>query len=139
MFYFWLLIILFLGTLEVITINLVSIWFVISALCSLILSFFLDNFTIQFAVFVLLGIILMLLTKRPLEKKLVKKPEKTNLDRVVGMKGIVSENIDEMKTGEVKVDGKSWSAISSVPIEKGSIVKVLKIKGVKLEVERWEE
>ena len=139
MFYFWLLIILFLGTLEAITINLVSIWFVISALCSLILSFFWDNFTIQFAIIVLLGIILMLLTKKPLEQKLIKQKEKTNLDRIIGMKGIVSENIDEMKTGEVKVDGKSWSAISSVPIEKGSIVKVLKIKGVKLEVERWEE
>ena len=139
MFYFWLLIILFLGTLEAITINLVSIWFVISALCSLILSFFWDNFTIQFAIFVLLGIVLMLLTKKPLEQKLIKEKEKTNLDRIIGMKGIVSENIDEMKTGEVKVDGKSWSAISSVPIEKGSIVKVLKIKGVKLEVERWEE
>ncbi len=139
MFYFWLLIILFLGTLEAITINLVSIWFVISALCSLILSFFWDNFTIQFAIFVLLGIVLMLLTKKPLEQKLIKQKEKTNLDRIIGMKGIVSENIDEMKTGEVKVDGKSWSAISSVPIEKGSIVKVLKIKGVKLEVERWEE
>ena len=139
MFYFWLLIILFLGTLEAITINLVSIWFVISALCSLILSFFWDNFTIQFAIFVLLGIILMLLIKKPLEQKLIKQKEKTNLDRIIGMKGIVSENIDEMKTGEVKVDGKSWSAISSVPIEKGSIVKVLKIKGVKLEVERWEE
>ena len=139
MFYFWLLIILFLGTLEAITINLVSIWFVISALCSLILSFFWDNFTIQFAIFVLLGIVLMLLTKKPLEQKLIKQKEKTNLDRIIGMKGIVSENIDEMKTGEVKVDGKSWSAISSVPIEKGSIVKVLKIKGVILEVERWEE
>ncbi len=139
MFYFWLLIILFLGTLEVITINLVSIWFVISALCSLILSFFLDNFTIQFAVFVLLGIILMILTKRPLEKKLVKKPEKTNLDRVVGMRGVVTEDIDEFLIGEVKVDGKNWSAISSVPLKKGSIIKVLKIKGVKLEVERWEE
>lgn len=81
----------------------------------------------------------MLLTKKPLEQKLIKQKEKTNLDRIIGMKGIVSENIDEMKTGEVKVDGKSWSAISSVPIEKGSIVKVLKIKGVKLEVERWEE
>ena len=81
----------------------------------------------------------MLLTKKPLEQKLIKQKEKTNLDRIIGMNGIVSENIDEMKTGEVKVDGKSWSAISSVPIEKGSIVKVLKIKGVKLEVERWEE
>ncbi len=139
MFYFWLSIILFLGILEAITINLVSIWFVISALFSLIISFFCDNFLLQFAVFVILGIILMCLTRKSLESKLIKAKEKTNLDRVIGMKGVVTENISELKVGEVKVDGKKWSAISKTSLEKGSHVKILKIKGVKLEVERWEE
>lgn len=139
MFYFWLSIILFLGILEAITINLVSIWFVISALFSLGISFFCDNFLLQFAVFVILGIILMCLTRQSLENKLIKVKEKTNLDRVIGMKGVVTENISELKVGEVKVDGKRWSAISKDFLEKGSLVRILKIKGVKLEVERWEE
>ena len=139
MFYFWLSIILFLGILEAITINLVSIWFVISALFSLGISFFCDNFLLQFAVFVILGIILMCLTRKSLENKLIKAKEKTNLDRIIGMKGVVTENISELKVGEVKVDGKRWSAISKDFLEKGSLVRILKIKGVKLEVERWEE
>lgn len=138
MFYFWLGVIIFLGFIEAITINLVSIWFVISGLVALILSFFTDSFTIQFACFVILGIILMLLTRKNLEQKLVKK-EKTNLDRIIGMRAIVTEPIDEMTIGEVKVDGKRWSATSSTTLKVGEKVKILKIKGVKLEVERWEE
>ncbi len=138
MFYFWLMLIIFLGFLEAITINLVSIWFVISGLIALILSFFTENFVIQFGVFVVVGIILMLATRKTLEQKLVKK-EKTNLDRIVGMKGVVTEDIAELTTGEIKVDGKRWSAISKQVLKKGDIVKILKIKGVKVEVERWEE
>ena len=71
----------------------------------------------------------MLLTKENIEKKLLKRKEKTNLDRVIGMKGIVTEEIKKMEVGEVKVDGKRWSAISSKNLPKGSTVKVLKIKG----------
>lgn len=139
MFYFWLGIVIFLGILEAITINLVSIWFVISGLFSLILSFFSDNFVLQFGVFVVGGILLMLFTRKNMEQKLLKRKEKTNLDRVIGMKGIVTEEIKDMEVGEVKVDGKRWSAISNEDLPKGSMIKVLKIKGVKLEVESWEE
>ncbi len=138
MFYFWLGLIVFLGFIEAITVNLVSIWFIASGLVALILSFITDNFVIQFGVFVILGIILLLTTRKSLEQKLVKK-EKTNLDRIVGMKGVVTEDIDEVHVGEVKVDGKRWSATSKTPLEKGEVVRILKIKGVKIEVERWEE
>lgn len=138
MFYFWLILIIILALIEVFTVNLVSIWFIISGLFALITSFIIDDFLIQFAIFVVLGIILMLLTRNSLEEKLVKK-EKTNLDRVIGMKGVVTQEILEMKVGEVKVDGKTWSAISKQPLKEGEKVKILKIEGVKLQVERWEE
>lgn len=139
MYYFWLLIIVFLGLLEAFTINLVSIWFVISGIIALIISFFSNNFFLQFASFVILGIVLLLFTRMPLEKKLLGKKENTNLDRIIGMKGVVTEEISQNKTGEVKVDGKLWSAIANIPLEKGEIIKVLNMKSVKLEVERWEE
>lgn len=138
MFYFWLAVIIFLGLVEIMTINLVSVWFVASGLVALVLSFITDNFVIQFAVFVILGIILLATTRKTLEKKLVKK-EKTNFDRVIGMKGIVTEEIKENEVGEVKVDGKKWSAVSKHSLKVGDKVKILKINGVKLEVESWEE
>lgn len=138
MFYFWLILIIFLGVVEAMTVNLVSIWFIISGLFALVTSFIIDEFLIQFAIFVVLGVILMISTRETLEKKLVKK-EKTNFDRIIGMKGVVTEYIDELNVGEVKVDGKRWSAIASTKINVGETVKILKINGVKLEVERWEE
>ena len=138
MFYIWLFIIIVLGILEAMTANLVSIWFIISGLFALITSFIFDNFLIQFAIFVVLGVLLLITTRDILEKKLVSK-EKTNLDRIIGMKGVVTEEIDKLKVGEVTVDGKVWSAVSSTKVEVGRVVKILKIEGVKLIVEREEE
>ena len=138
MFYLWLGIVLVLGVVEAMTANLVCIWFILSGLVSLVLSFYVNNFIIELLVFILLGIILLVLTKKRLEEKLVRK-EKTNFDRIIGMKGIVTEEIDELVVGEVKVDGKKWSAISDDKIEVGERVRILNIKGVKLEVERVKE
>lgn len=139
MFYIWLFIILFLGFIECITVNLVTIWFIASGLVSLILSFFVDSFIIQFSVFVILGVILLITTRSWLTKLIQPKHQKTNLDRVIGMKGIVTEEITPLNPGEVKVDGKKWSAISKEKISVDSIVKILDIEGVKLKVERWED
>ena len=135
MFYFWLILVIFLGMIELITVGLGSSWFVISGIVAMILSFFIDNFVIQFGVFVILGVVLMLFTRKTLEKYFPK-PIKTNLDRVVGLEGIVTEEIRKDSVGEVKVDGKRWSAIADDEIKVGSIVKILHIDGVKLKVEK---
>lgn len=139
MWILWLIIIILLTFLEVITVNLVSIWFIASAFISLILSFFIDSFYIEFAVFVCIGLVLMLITRPILVKKLVRREEKTNLDRVIGMTGIVTEEITKFKIGEVKVDGKRWSAISDEKILVGTTVIVESIDGVKLVVRKGEE
>lgn len=139
MWIWWLIIIILLTILEVVTINLVSIWFIASALISLILSFFLDSFYIEFGVFVLLGLILMLLTRPLILKKMNKKDTKTNLDRVIGMEGVVTEEITKLNPGEVKVDGKKWTAISSKKIEVGETIIVDAIDGVKLIVRKGDE
>ncbi len=136
MWIMWLIIIILLTILEVITINLVSVWFIISAIVSLFMSFVVDSFYIEFAIFVCLGLVLMLLTRPYLVKKLSKKKVSTNLDRVIGMEGIVTEEITKFKIGEVKVDGKKWSAISDEKISVGTTVFVESIDGVKLVVRK---
>lgn len=135
----WLIIILVLSFFEAATVNLVSIWFIISALVSLILSFFEISFFIQFGVFVILGTILMLITKPILKKVIKPKNIKTNIDRVIGMTGIVTEEITKNVVGEVKVDGKTWSAISTKKISVGEEVIIDEIDGVKLKVHKLEE
>ena len=135
----WLIIILFLGFIEAITVNLVTIWFVISGIVSLILSFFIDDFIIQFSVFVILGILLLITTRSWLNKVFKINKYKTNLDRVIGMRGIVTEKITKNSPGEVKVDGKRWMAVSDKTINVDNDVKILEIDGVKLKVEKWED
>ena len=132
---FWLLVIIILSIIEVLTVNLVTIWYVASALVSLIISIFIDDFTIQFAVFVILGTILLLTTKKTLNNLLKYKRAKTNLDRIIGMKGIVIEEIKKNKTGAVKVDGKVWTAYADKDIKVDSIVRILEINSTKIKVE----
>jgi membrane protein implicated in regulation of membrane protease activity len=135
MTWIWLGIIIVLILLELATVNLVTIWYIASAIISLILSLFVKNFFIQFLVFVLLGTILLMTTRDVLLKVIRQKKEKTNLDRVVGMQAIVTEEISKNKPGEVKVDGKKWTATSNKKIKVDSVVKVCEIDGVKLKVE----
>ncbi len=135
----WLIIIILLTILEVVTINLVSVWFIVSGIVSLFLSFVIDSFYIQFSIFVCLGLVLMLLTRPYLVKKLAKKKVSTNLDRVIGMEGVVTEEITKFKIGEVKVDGKKWSAMANEKIKVGEEVIIDKIDGVKLIVRKEEK
>ena len=132
----WLVVVVLLAIIEASTVNLVSIWFVISGLVALIVSLFTEAFYIQFGVFVLLGIILLVITKPAMNKMVKEKETKLNLERILGMEGIVTEEIEKNKIGEVKVDGKLWSAISDVKIPVNSVVKAISIEGVKLVVEK---
>jgi membrane protein implicated in regulation of membrane protease activity len=64
----------------------------------------------------------------------------TNFFSLAGKQGIVTKKIDcNNSTGQVKVKGELWSAISDEDIEKDAKVKVLSIDGVKLKVEKIEE
>ena len=133
---FWLVLVIVLSVIEVATINLLTIWFVISGIVTLIVSFFTDSIVVMSTVFVLLGIFL-LITTRPIFAKLLRpKSAKTNLDRVIGMTGVVTEEIKRNNVGEVRVDGKKWSAISTKNIKEGEEVIVEKIDGVKLIVKK---
>lgn len=66
----WLIIVILLGIIEVSTVNLVSIWFIASGIVSLFVSLITDSFLLQFGIFVILGIILMLMTRSTLVKML---------------------------------------------------------------------
>ena len=134
--FFWLAVIIFLTAIEISTVNLVSVWFIISVIFTLLLSFFIKNFYIQFIIFVILGIILLIFTRKFVDKILKNKNVCTNLDRVLGMKGIVTKPIRPNKRGEVKVDGKYWSAISKESLEVDALVFIEKIDGVKLVVRK---
>lgn len=135
----WLIVIIICCFLEAITVNLVSVWFIASGIVALIASFFTDSLEIQLGIFVILGIFLLVTTRKPLQKLVNQKKEKTNVDRIFDMTGIVTKKIEKNKPGEVKIDGKYWTAISDETIPADSIVKVLSINSTKLKVKKVEE
>ena len=135
----WLIIFIFLIFVEIATVNLVSIWFAIGAIASCILSIYVDNLIIQLGCFVITSTICLILTKSIISKIKNHKITPTNLDRVIGDIGIVTEDIDEFNNGEVKVDVKTWTATSKETLKVGTKVKIVSINGVKLNVKSIKE
>ena len=126
---------------EAFTSQLVSIWFVFGGLSAAITTIFTPSIPIQSAVFLLVSIVSLIITK-PIVKKAKKScgVVKTNADRLVGKIGVVISTIEDIHTvGQVKVEGEIWTAKSEKsPLLKDTKVKILAIEGVKLIVEPTE-
>lgn len=135
MYIFWAAAIILFGAAEAVTAQLVSIWFVVGAIASLISAIFGASIPIQIVIFIAVTILALVIT-RPLVKKYINpKKEYTNADKVIGQTGIVAEDIDNIKaTGQVKVDGKVWTARSAdnSNIPAGNEIIIDRIDGVKL-------
>ena len=140
--WFWLGAIVFFGVVEGVTAGLVSIWFVLGAAAALIAALLNAALAAQFAVFLIVSALALVAT-RPLVKKLrAGKPVPTNLDRVIGAAGRVTETVDNsIASGAVYVDGKTWTARSADGsiLPKGQMVRIVKMEGVKLFVEKSNE
>lgn len=135
----WFITFLVLLFIEVITVDLVTIWFAIGALAAMGTAFLTDSILIQVAVFVVVSVIALLVT-RPLVKKFKGFDiTPTNSDRVIGKVGEVTKKIEKNKYGEVKIFGSIWTAYSEQELDVGSRVKVLGIDGVKLVVQKEED
>ena len=134
----WFVVFIVILVIEILTVNLVSIWFAIGALSAMLTAYFTESIFIQIVVFILVSIISLLITK-PLVKKFKGFDiTPTNSDRVIGKTGEVIKRIGKNNYGEVKIFGNTWTATSKEELEVGDKVKVLNIEGVKLIVEKEE-
>ena len=138
---FWLIIAGLCLVIEIYTVGFFIFCFGIGALFALLVSFLTSNLFIQIVVFLVSSSLLVILTK-PLMKKFTKneKTVPTNFFSLSGKQGIVTKKIDsDNSTGQVKVKGELWSAISDKDIEKDAKVKILGVDGVRLKVEKIDE
>ena len=123
---------------EAATAGLTVIWFALGALAALIAALFGAQIWLQVLWFLVVSIATLWFTRPLALKYLNGRSVATNADRVVGMEGVVCEDIDNLAgTGAVKLDGKEWTARSDsgANIPSGSVVKVRRIEGVKLIVD----
>lgn len=130
----------FFAVLESITVQLVGIWFCISAIVSAFVAHFTDSYTTTIVVFVIVSAIMLIFTRPIIKKKIIYNPEPTNADRIIGKTALVIQRIDSsVNSGQIKVDGQVWSARSSEVIDEGETVRIKKIEGVKAIVQRIKE
>lgn len=139
MTFFWGLVIIAATLFEGATAGLVSLWFVIGGIVSIILSMFgVDEF-IQIIVFIVVSVLSMIALRPFIKKSICKKTgeeSRTNVDRLIGKVGVVTQEINDLKnTGEVMISGQRWSAkpiSDSLIIDVGAKVEIQEIEGVKL-------
>lgn len=135
----WIAAIIVFGVVEAATAGLTSIWFVLGSVAALIAAVCGGPLWLQLVLFFAVSVAALAAT-RPLVTKLLKKGIKpTNADRVLGGVARVTERIDnDVPTGAVYIDGKTWTARSAdgSAIEKDEMVRILRMEGVKLYVEK---
>lgn len=132
--YTWLGLMVVLIAIEAATVSLTTIWLAGGSLVAFIFSLFNLPLWSQITAFLTTSIILLIFT-RPIAVKYLKVGTyKTNVDALIGTTGIVIMEISEHKTGQVKVKGQIWTAISeskeTLPVDTEVVVKA--IEGVKL-------
>ena len=130
------------GIVEALTAGLVSIWFVAGSAAALIGAFLGAGLGVQVALFVAVSAAALAVTRPLVRRYTAGKAVPTNLDRVLGDSGKVTETIDnENSSGAVYVDGKTWTARSAdgSVIPAGTVVEILRMEGVKLFVKKLGE
>jgi len=116
------------------TMGLTSIWFCFGSLAAMILSLLHFSIPVQIGGFLAAAGALLVMI-RPLTRKYFRiGKEKTNADRIIGMKAVVLETIDNRAAaGQIRVAGQVWTARSAdnAVIPAGCEVQVEAISGVK--------
>lgn len=123
--------------------NLVSIWFAVGAIPSLIISFIPSvPWWVELIVFVVISAT-AIFALRPLFKKYFKRNAyQSNVDSLAGKRCVVVEEISSLSPGVVKLGDVKWSAIplnDNEVIKEGSVAEVVVINGNKLIVKKVEE
>ena len=138
----WLVILIVLLVIEVITLGLSTIWFAGGALAAFIAALLGANVAVQVVLFLAVSIILLIFTRPVVMRMLNKHKTATNAESLIGEQAIVTQTINNlMGRGEVFINALEWMARSQQDndtIEKDTVVRILRIDGVKLIVERKE-
>ncbi len=139
---FWLVLAVILFVIEGATVQLVCVWFACGAIVSMLSAFFGAALPIQLALFFVTSIAALIIGRKFLQNKLISEKTATNADAVIGKRGVVLQEIDNLnETGRVFTNGLDWAARSAnnLNIGVGQKVLVKEIDGVKLIVETIQE
>ena len=125
---------------ELISVGLTSLWFAAGALAALLLALLGVGPLVQFAVFLIVSIVLLLSTRSWAQRFINSRTQKTNADSIIGQTIRIAERVSNRdQTGMAIVHGQEWTVRARSDdevIEKDQNAKVVEISGVKLIVEK---
>ena len=130
----WLVLMVIFLVLEAVTVVTVSLWFAVGALVALLVSLIGLELWVQIVLFFIVSAVLLACLRPMVQRHFNPKLSRTNVDALIGSKGYVTADIDNISAaGQVKLGGMEWSARSAngLPIPAGTLVKVSYIEGVK--------
>ena len=130
----WLVLMVIFLVLEAVTVVTVSLWFTVGALVALLVSLIGLELWVQIVLFFIVSAVLLACLRPMVQRHFNPKLSRTNVDALIGSKGYVTADIDNISAaGQVKLGGMEWSARSAngLPIPAGTLVKVAYIEGVK--------
>lgn len=131
MAFIWIGLIITLTLIELLNGNLITIWYVLSSIVALLLSFFINDYLIQFSVFSIIGTILLFCFRDKFLNIVKEKIEKL----FIGKTAVVCEEITKKKLGKVKIGYRKYNAIATKKIKKDKFVNIIGINGYTLIVE----
>lgn len=135
----WMALVIIFLVVELVTVGLTTIWLAGGALVAFILAAIGAGFWLQLATFFVVSFVLIYFTRPFAVKYLNPRRTRTNSEELIGEVVKVTERIDNRAAeGTALAKGLEWSARAvsdDMVIEKDTLVKVLRIEGVKLIVE----
>ncbi|MBO5022139.1 MAG: NfeD family protein [Clostridia bacterium] len=143
MFWIWLAVIVVSVIIEVLTLDLVAVWFSVGAVVPFILSAIGGvPLEIELIIFVVPSALLIIFVRKYAQKLLFKNMNtKTNVHAQEGKRYRLLEDADFEKNGSIKINDVVWTAVSEngEKISRGQLVEITKIDGNKMVVKRVEE
>ena len=135
---FWLVVFLLAIFIELMTSDLVSVWFGGSSIITMILACFKVHWAIQLGVFLIVAALLLYLTRPRVKKRLSGKDSRTNADSLIGSEIIITKDISLYSPGEGKVRDITWTCKveNDIVISANEIAIIKQIKGNHLIVEK---
>ncbi|MFQ9509666.1 MAG: NfeD family protein [Lachnospiraceae bacterium] len=140
---FWLLLFIVLVVIEIVSLQLVSIWFSCGALASIIVALLGGGIEGQLVAFIIVSLFSLIMVKPIATKYFSGHVTKTNVDSLIGMTAkVIQEVNNQAGYGAALLNGQEWTAVAeddNAVIKPGEYVVVKKISGVKLIVEKKED
>ena len=120
---------------EAVTVATISLWFAAGALVALLVSLLGLQVWLQVVLFLLVSGVLLACLRPMVKRHFTPKLTRTNVDAIVGTRGMVTAEIDNVcAAGQVKLNGMEWTARSTTGqiIPAGTLIRVDRVEGVKV-------